>query len=147
MCAPPRVCGLAAEFHDHKAKVYRPLAFAADPVQCELAFSHSWLYIMTSPSAVTYLKLSGRLTTPTSDDTHRAMQKALEEREKLVLDCSGASEVDVSFLQLLVAAQRAAERSHKTIAFSAPPQGVLADALLRCGFATPKAAVSLAEIF
>ena len=102
---------------------------------------------MTSTSATTCLKLSGRLTTPTSDDTHRAMQKALERRGKLVLDCSEASEVDVSFLQLLVAAQREAERSHKTIAFSAPPQGVLADALRRCGFAAPKAAVSLAEIF
>ena len=102
---------------------------------------------MTSPSTTTYLKLSGRLTTPTSDDTHRTMQKAFERREKLVLDCSEASEVDVSFLQLLVAAQRAAERSHKTVSFSAPPQAVLADALRRCGFTAPKAAVSLAEIF
>ena len=102
---------------------------------------------MTSPGAATHLKLSGRLTTPTSDDTHRAMRAALERCESLVLDCSEANEVDVSFLQLLVAAQRAAERSHKTIAFSAPPQGVLADAMRRCGFAAPKAAVSLAEIF
>ena len=102
---------------------------------------------MTSPGAATHLKLSGRLTTPVSDDTRRALRTALEQGEKLVLDCSEASEVDVSFLQLLVAAKRAAERSHKTIAFSTPPQGALAEALRRCGFAQPKAAVSLAEIF
>jgi ABC-type transporter Mla MlaB component len=102
---------------------------------------------MTSYSAATQLELRGRLITPTSEDTHRSIRMTLAKCESLVLDCSEASEIDVSFLQLLVAAQRTAERSRKTIAFSAPPQGVLADAFRRCGFAAPKTAVSLAEIF
>jgi ABC-type transporter Mla MlaB component len=133
--------------HEFNLWVNPPLGFSINPVLHEVEVFHLELCVMTSPSTTTYLKLSGRLTTPTSDDTHRAMQRALERREKLVLDCSEASEVDVSFLQLLVAVQRAAERSHKTVAFSTPPQGVLADALRRCGFTAPKAAVSLAEIF
>jgi anti-anti-sigma regulatory factor len=93
------------------------------------------------------LKLTGQLTTRTTDETCQSLLAALDEAgDHLVLDCSEVADVDVSFLQLLVATQRSAERLNKTVAFLAPPQGVLADALRRCGFAAPEMAVSLAEI-
>lgn len=102
---------------------------------------------MTSSGAAASLSLSGGLTTPGGEDVHRRVREALNGCEELVVDCSGATEIDVSFLQILVAAQRSAERSRKTVALASPPQGVLADALRRCGFAPPPGATSLAKIF
>jgi anti-anti-sigma regulatory factor len=102
---------------------------------------------MTSSSVSVPLKLCGSLTTPNSEETHRAIRDALSGSESLVVDCSTATEIDVSFLQLLVSAQRTAERAHKAIALASPPQGVLADALRRCGFATAERTTSLAKIF
>jgi anti-anti-sigma regulatory factor len=100
-----------------------------------------------SDCAPAFLNLTGRLTTRTSDETRQSMLSVLETASgNLVLDCSEVTEVDVSFLQLLVATQRSAEPLNKTVAFLAPPQGVLADALRRCGFAAPETVVSLAEI-
>ena len=102
---------------------------------------------MSSSSVSTPLKLCGSSTTPQSEETHRAVRDALSGGAHLVVDCTEASEIDVSFLQLLVAAQRSAERSGKTIALSAPPQGALADALKRCGFAAAAGTTALARLF
>jgi len=101
---------------------------------------------MSSSSVCIPLKLRGSLTTPASEDAHRAIRDALSGCENLVVDCSEATEIDVSFLQLLASAERTAERAHKSIALSAPPQGALADALRRCGFAA-EGTTSLAKIF
>jgi ABC-type transporter Mla MlaB component len=103
--------------------------------------------MMASQNAAMPVKLRGSLTTPTCEETHRAIREALAQADSLVLDCSEATEIDVSFLQILFAAQRAAERSHKAIDLAAPLEGVLDDALRRCGFAAPRGATSLAEIF
>ena len=92
------------------------------------------------------VKLGGSLTTPVGEDVHRTVLEALNGCERLVIDCSDVTEVDVSFLQILVSADLAAGRSHKTAALASPPQGVLDDALRRCGFAPPPGATSLAEI-
>jgi ABC-type transporter Mla MlaB component len=102
---------------------------------------------MTSSSVSVPLKLRGSLTTPFSEDAHRAIRDALSGCENLVVDCSEAAEIDVSFLQLLASAERSAERAHKSIALAAPPQGVLADALRRCGFAPVEGATALDKIF
>ncbi len=93
------------------------------------------------------VKLSGSLTTPVGEEVHRTVLEALNGCERLVIDCSDVTEVDVSFLQILVAADVAAGRSHKTAALGSPPEGALGDALQRCGFAPPPGATSLAEIF
>lgn len=93
------------------------------------------------------VKLGGSLTTPTAEGTHRAIRDALEACESLALDCSEATEIDVSFLQILVGAQRAAERAGKTIALASPAQGELADALRRCGFAPAEGTTALASVF
>ena len=92
------------------------------------------------------VKLSGSLTTPVGEEVHRTVREALNGCERLVIDCSDVTEVDISFLQILVAADVAAARSHKMAALASPPQGALGDALRRCGFAPPPGATSLAEI-
>ena len=93
------------------------------------------------------LVLAGNLTTPGCADTHQTVGRALDGCDRLIIDCGEAEEIDVSFLQILVAAQQAAARSNKSVALAAPPQGVLAQALTRCGFAPPAGATALVEIF
>jgi len=101
---------------------------------------------MACTDAAPRLALGGSLTTPTSEETHRALVQALDGCDSLSLDCSAATEVDVSLLQILVAARESADRSHKMIGLALPPQGVLLDALRRCGFAPPPGATALGDI-
>jgi len=91
--------------------------------------------------------LRGCLTTATSEGTHRTLASALNAADRIVIDCSEVSEVDVSFLQTLYAARRSAESAGKQIALSAPPSGPLDEALRRCGFAAAGSATNLSEIF
>jgi len=91
--------------------------------------------------------LRGSLTTATSEDTRRTLNSALSAADQIVLDCSQANEVDVSFLQLLYAARRAADSAGKRIALSEPPNGPLDEALRRCGFPAAGSATGLSEIF
>jgi anti-anti-sigma regulatory factor len=57
----------------------------------------------------------------------------------VLIDCAGADEVDVSFIQLLIAARRAAQRNGKQLRLAAPPEGALQAALTRAGFIFPGA--------
>jgi hypothetical protein len=100
---------------------------------------------MTSSSVSIPLKLCGSLTAPASEDAHRAIRDALSGRENVVVDCSEATEMDVSILQLPASVERTTERAHKSTALSPPPQGALADALRRCGLAAERA-TSLTKI-
>jgi hypothetical protein len=55
--------------------------------------------------------------------------------------------MDVAFIQILVAANRFASQSGKTVALAAPAAGLLAETLRRCGFSQPKRPTSaLAEV-
>lgn len=98
---------------------------------------------MSSSSVV---PLGGSLTIATAEATHAQLIEALNGASAITLDCAQAREIDVTFLQLMVSAQRAAARAGKTVHLSAPPRGVLADALRRCGFPPAGTATALAEI-
>jgi two-component system chemotaxis sensor kinase CheA len=99
---------------------------------------------MSSSSVV---PLGGSLTIATAEATHARLREALGGASAITLDCSQASEIDVTFLQLMVSAQRSAARAGKTVHLAAPPGGALADALRRCGFPPAGTATALAEIF
>ncbi len=98
-------------------------------------------------SAAPRLALRGALTISTCESTLQTVREALGGGEAVVLDCSEATEVDLSLLQILFAAQQEAARSGKRIGLSAPPSHALAEALRRCGFTPAAHATSLAEIF
>jgi len=98
---------------------------------------------MSSSSVV---PLGGSLTIATAEATHAKLREAFGGASAITLDCSQASEIDVTFLQLMVSAQRTAARAGKTVRLAAPPDGVLAEALRRCGFPPAGAAAALAEI-
>jgi anti-anti-sigma regulatory factor len=97
-------------------------------------------------AAAATLPIGGSLTIPRSEETRRAIMEALNGGASLIIDCDEAVEVDVSFLQILIAAQRTAARSLKHAALKAPPSGALAAALRACGFSPPPGATALAQI-
>lgn len=68
---------------------------------------------------------------------HEQLQQALSGKEEAVtLDCRRAEEVDVSALQLIVAARKSAQILGRRLTLAAPAFGVLRDALERGGFLT-----------
>ena len=71
-------------------------------------------------------------------EAHRAaLLAALRDANDIEVDCSKATEVDVSLLQLLVAAHRSASEQGKSLRLWPPANGVLLDALVRGGFVDP----------
>jgi anti-anti-sigma regulatory factor len=93
------------------------------------------------------LSLTGSLTTPRAEAIHAEVFAVLSGHSTLTIDCSAASEMDVAFVQILVAANRFAAQAGKTVALASPPSGLLAETLRRCGFSAPKRPSSvLAEV-
>jgi len=93
------------------------------------------------------LSLTGSLTTPRAEAVHSEALAALNGHASVAIDCANASEMDVAFIQILVAAQRLAVKSGKTVGLAAPPAGVLAETLKRCGFPAPqRPTTELAEV-
>ncbi|GEO79891.1 STAS domain-containing protein [Pararhodospirillum oryzae] len=56
---------------------------------------------------------------------------------RLDLACEEATEVDLTFLQILIAARRSGENAGKGVFLKTPAQGVLARALVSAGLAHP----------
>ena len=93
------------------------------------------------------LSLTGSLTTPRAEAIHSEVFAVLSGHSSVTIDCSNASEMDVAFIQILVAANRFAAQSDKTVALASPPAGLLAETLNRCGFSPPKRPTSaLADV-
>ena len=94
------------------------------------------------------LSFQGSLRAAQSENVHRTVLDALRNHESIVVDCSGADDIDVSFLQILIGAARTASVLRKDIRLAAPPSGALAETLRRCGFPQASlATTSLAELF
>ena len=93
------------------------------------------------------LSLTGGLTTPRAEAIHAEVFAVVSGHSNIAIDCSNASEMDVAFIQILVAAQRFAVKSGKTVGLAAPPAGILAETLRRCGFPAPQRPTSaLADV-
>ena len=93
---------------------------------------------MQSVDSPYVLSLTGSLTTPRAETIRSEVLAALRDHPSVAVDCSNASEMDVAFIQILVAAERFAAHSGKTVALASPPAGLLAETLRRCGFPKPK---------
>jgi len=93
------------------------------------------------------LSLTGSLTTPRAEAVHAEVFAVLSGHSNVAIDCSNASEMDVAFVQILVAANRFATQFGKTVALASPPAGLLAETLNRCGFRLPKrSTAALADV-
>lgn len=90
---------------------------------------------MTQGNAEAYrLVFSGALTIQSADGVYSSLTEALARHAAVVVDCTAATEIDLSFIQLLLAARRSAQGSGKSVVLSAPAGGALLNALSRGGF-------------
>lgn len=98
---------------------------------------------MPSIHSSSSLSLTGDLTTPHAEAVRAQVLAALSDHSAVTIDCSSATDMDVAFVQILVAASRFAAQSGKTVALASPPTGLFAETLRRCGFpqAQPPTAV------
>ncbi|HYD68925.1 STAS domain-containing protein [Azospirillum sp.] len=84
------------------------------------------------PRAVLF---SGALTIRNAESIHEKFLELLSRTGDLVVDASDAEEVDVSFVQLLLAARRSAREQGRALSLAAPAAGPLREVLVRGGFA------------
>jgi phospholipid transport system transporter-binding protein len=106
-------------------------------------------YSVMIPTDMSYLlTLEGSLTTSQAEAVRDAVLDALRNHASVVIDCSGADAIDITFLQTLIAAARTAGDWRKDIRLVSPLPPLLLDALQRCGFPMPASTItSLSELF
>jgi ABC-type transporter Mla MlaB component len=92
---------------------------------------------MASVASYEYLVLDGSLTVRTIAAVHSKLSNVLQHHAAVAVDCAAATEIDLSFVQLLLAARKTAARAGKTLALARPASGALHDALLRTGLLPP----------
>lgn len=85
-------------------------------------------------SAESTLSFDGALTLANVNDVRTSLIAALQANKLVVLECNAPREVDLSFIQCLLAARRSAAEQGKSIALAAPADGSLREVLLRGGF-------------
>ncbi len=87
-----------------------------------------------SPHPVGPLELSGALTIREADALHARLAGMLGAQPDWTVGCSEATDVDLCFVQLLIAARRAAAARGTRLTVTGPPGAALTAALARGGF-------------
>ncbi|MDR3536953.1 MAG: STAS domain-containing protein [Acetobacteraceae bacterium] len=80
------------------------------------------------------LHLEGALTLRTADEIKMKLLEASARYGTVEVECNEADEVDLSIIQLLLAAQLSAHAMNRTIRFAHPVSGAMRDSLERGGF-------------
>jgi anti-anti-sigma regulatory factor len=78
--------------------------------------------------------LAGAQTIREAVPTHAALLEALRQPADVLLNCTDVTDIDLSFIQIILAARRTAGESGRRLGLTQPPGGALADALKRGGF-------------
>lgn len=76
---------------------------------------------------------SGAATIRHAEDIAARLRQALGSSDHVEIDCSEISEVDITFVQLVMSAHKTAEGAGKTLSLSAPAKGSLLEAVTICG--------------
>ncbi|WP_419728561.1 STAS domain-containing protein [Lichenicola sp.] len=79
------------------------------------------------------ITISGPQTIREAGETHAALLTALSDHDDVVLDCAAVTEVDVSFIQMILATRRSAVEAGRGCSLRHHPGGVLHQALVRGG--------------
>jgi hypothetical protein len=87
--------------------------------------------VTTSPPNATRVRLAGTLTVRGIEAPHAELRAALQGGAPVLIDCSAAAEVDVSLIQVLLAARR---DGGERVRLATPLPEVLAGVLRRGGF-------------
>src|SRR5436305_247912 len=83
------------------------------------------------------LTLVGALTVRNIEQIRTRLLQAMRRHRVVVVDCALATGVDLSFLQLVLAARKSAAAAGKTVALADRASGVLCDGLLEAGLLSP----------
>ncbi len=81
----------------------------------------------------TKLKLLGPLNLRTAAGTCDTLREALAHHAAVSIDCMAATDIDLSFIQLLVAARSSAQQASRTVSLAESPDGPLLAVLSRAG--------------
>ncbi|TWB15269.1 STAS domain-containing protein [Nitrospirillum amazonense] len=76
----------------------------------------------------------GARTLRNAEETHAALMSAMKAHAVLEIDCGALDEVDLSFVQLLLAARKSARNAQRILKLAQPVSGALRDTLHRGGF-------------
>lgn len=87
-----------------------------------------------SPGGPARLRLEGEVTIETAGELKEALLNAFEMKADLLVDCSGAKEVDLSTLQLLCAAHRTARSLGRNMTLDGHSENAFARAVVQAGF-------------
>lgn len=79
------------------------------------------------------LTLEGPSTVRNAEAVHSQLTGFLKRRRNIEIDCSQVTEIDLTFVQLLIAARKTAHQMGKTLVMSEPATGSLRDVLSQCG--------------
>lgn len=95
--------------------------------------------IMTSePVETGRLALAGALTIRDVPRIQARMRDALTGHHSVMIDCAAATEIDLSFIQLVLSARKSAAAAGKSVSFIPPERDVLAEVLERAGLTGPQ---------
>ncbi|MTJ81853.1 MAG: STAS domain-containing protein [Telmatospirillum sp.] len=89
---------------------------------------------MNDDSAHVVIDCNGEISLSVAEDLHDRLCAALTDGRPIEIDCTGATSIDISFIQLLVAARASAARRGVPLALKAPGGEALQDGLRRGGF-------------
>jgi len=78
--------------------------------------------------------LDGALTVRSIDPARASLAAVLAQHDVVTIDCTAATEIDLSLVQLLLAARASALHAGKTLRLTTPAEGPLRAALDRGGF-------------
>jgi ABC-type transporter Mla MlaB component len=73
-------------------------------------------------------------TVRTIQATHERLVAAMAAHQAIEIDCNAVAELDLSLIQLVLAAKRSADKADKSLTLAAPASGKLRAALDRAGF-------------
>jgi hypothetical protein len=91
------------------------------------------------------LCVTGPQTIREAAQTHAALLGALRDHPAVALDCGSVTEVDLSFVQMIVSARRGAGGMGRRFALLHPPAGPLLGALVRGGLLSDPAAAAATD--
>jgi hypothetical protein len=90
-------------------------------------------FVMLDLAPPSHVPMPGALTVRDAGRIHARLLQAVREQQKVVVDCSDATEIDLAFVQLVFAARKSATSAGRELSVIPPAGGLLADVLRRAG--------------
>lgn len=104
-------------------------------------------FVMLDLSAPTYVSMPSSLTVREAEHVHACLVEAVRDRPTIVLDCRAATEIDLSFIQLVISARKSARAAGKTVAVVPPADGRMTEILHRGGLIGATDALPADQLF